>query len=79
MSTVKIFVGMMRPRYEDLPPRCSMGASDHFDCRCNSDVVFPRSHLWQHWQEGHFDTPVYAEVDPVEVAAKAAAMKGEQA
>ena len=63
MSTVKIFVGTMRPPY-----KAHHGPSNLL-CPCGQ-ILTAMGQDFHHWQDGHFDTPVYADVDPVEVAAK---------
>ena len=63
---VKVFVGMMRPEW-NVPTMNVL-------CPCGS-MLDCREGTYEHWRSGHFDTPVYAFVDPVEVAAKMGLLK----
>lgn len=66
----KIYRGMFRPRWEDLfneivtafkkhnqdPPESALH-------RCQCGMMIPLHCLRDHWQQGHFDTPVYQDIE----------------
>jgi len=49
----KIFVGMFRPRWEDIT-----NMKGYIQCSCGLTIQLMPT-LREHWQLGHFDTPVY--------------------
>ncbi len=58
----KIFKGMFRPLWEDIEPRMPMvydgEIMGHRLCSCGR-ILTTREAVREHWQFGHFDTPVY--------------------
>jgi hypothetical protein len=53
----KIFKGNMRPTFED----ATRFAKEHLAnilCSCGQ-MLYSNVDTYQHWQMGHFDTPVY--------------------
>jgi len=55
----KIYVGMFRPPWENV----STGGG-YIMCTCGSILQTVQS-TREHWQMGHFDTPVYKNVDEI--------------
>ncbi len=56
----KICIGMHRPLWEDLLLTIgSVQGVSIISCSCGSSLESFQS-LREHWQMGHFDTPVYA-------------------
>lgn len=51
---MQIYKGMFRKPWEEIP-RTSL------ECACGQ-ILLNQEATRQHWQDGHFDTPVYAEV-----------------
>jgi len=69
----RIYRGMFRPKWEDVWVQVEKtlkdwrptGSSDNrpqwFACNCQQ-YIFP-TEVREHWQRGHFDTPVYQEIE----------------
>jgi hypothetical protein len=60
-ETKEIFIGMFRPRWEDVVqwPNTHKGeVMGHIQCSCGH-VLQSVEGTREHWQMGHFDTPVY--------------------
>ena len=58
----KIVKGMFRPLWEDIaPPILEVYKGEimgHMLCGCG-DILATHREVREHWQDGHFDTPVY--------------------
>lgn len=70
-SMKPIFKGMYRPTWEEMAATVDTAESAYFRCSCGrvlsghgDGTVTPTERVREHWQAGHFDEPVYAEMMP---------------
>lgn len=66
----KIYRGMFRPRWEDIfneivtaHKKTSDDPPESVLHRCQCGMMVQLHYLRDHWQQGHYDTPVYQEID----------------
>jgi hypothetical protein len=62
--TEQVCVGMFRPRWDSMPV-----GKGYVQCACGT-MIQTQVGLRDHWQLGHFDTPVYQDADEKEEGAK---------
>jgi len=61
----KIYIGMFRPKLEDLKSRLMEKDLFYFYCSCFSNPQISGidyGYLVNHWLQGHFDEPIYKEI-----------------
>lgn len=53
----KIYIGMFRPPWEKITT-----GGGFIQCNCGS-IIQTIQGTREHWQQGHFDTPVYKDIE----------------